>query len=134
MIEANRGSDDEEEVDSRVARRNDRERGRALNTRANGGRGMMGVSEVKKKEVAVLEKRAQKQQFYDQQKFNWGNNKQSNSQKHFRVSYIARHFPFRSMLTFCPGSSLAMIYRFLSGMAQESLPGWGWGWHVCQPL
>ncbi|KFY22325.1 hypothetical protein V493_06659 [Pseudogymnoascus sp. VKM F-4281 (FW-2241)] len=84
LIEAERGSGDEGEVDERVARRNDRERGRALNTRANGGRGMMGVSETKKKEVAVLEKRARKQEFYDRQKFAWGNNKQSNSQKHFR--------------------------------------------------
>lgn len=134
LIEAERGSDDEEEVDERVARRNDRERGRALNTRANGGRGMMGVSETKKKEVAVLEKRARKQEFYDRQKFNWGVNKQGNSQKHFRVSDVIRYFPFRNMLTLCSGSSPAMIYRFLSCMAKESMPGAGWVWHVCQPL
>lgn len=85
MIEAERGSDEEVEVDERVARRNDRERGRALNTRANGGRGMAGVSESKKKEVSVLETRARKQEYKDRQKVAWFNNKQNNSQKHFRV-------------------------------------------------
>lgn len=48
---------------------------------------MMGVAEHKKKEVAVLEKKARKQEYYDRQKFNWGVNKQNNSQKHWRVSH-----------------------------------------------
>lgn len=84
MIEAQRVSDDEEEVDDRTLRRKDRERGRALNTRQNAERGMIGVSESKKREVAVLEKRARKQEFRERQRFDWGNNKQSNFQKHFR--------------------------------------------------
>lgn len=85
-IEAARGSDSEDEVDERVARRNDRERGRALASRANGGMGMIGVSDVKKKEVALAEKRSRKVEERERRKFQWGNNKQSNAQKHFRVS------------------------------------------------
>lgn len=85
MIEqARHDSDGEEERDSRVVARENRERGRALNTRAEGGRGMMGVADHKKKEVAVKHKKAQKQEHYDRQKFNWGVNKQNNSQKHWR--------------------------------------------------
>ncbi len=83
-IEQARGSDVEEERDSRVVERENRERGRALNTRANPNRGMIGVSEQKKKGVAAWEMKARKQQDYDRQKFNWGVNKQNNSQKHFR--------------------------------------------------
>lgn len=85
MIEqARHDSDAEEERDSRVVARENRERGRALNTRANGGRGMMGVAEHKKREVAVAHKKAQKLERYERAKFDWGNNKQNNSQKHWR--------------------------------------------------
>jgi pre-60S factor REI1 len=85
-IEAARGSDSEDEADERVARRNERERGRALASRANGGLGMVGVSSEKRKEVALAEKRSRKIEERERRKFQWGNNKQSNSQKHFRVS------------------------------------------------
>jgi pre-60S factor REI1 len=84
MLEQARGSDEEVEVDARVARRDERERGRQLNTRANPNRGLVGVSEWKKREVAVAEKRAKAQEFRDRRKFEWGNNKKGNSQKHFR--------------------------------------------------
>lgn len=89
-IEAARGSDesDDEEVDQRVARRNERERVRALTSRANGGLGMMGVSEQKKKEVSVAEKRSRKAAERERRRYEWGNNKQANSQKHFRVSRL----------------------------------------------
>lgn len=84
-IEAARGSDSEDEG-RQVDRRNDRERGRALTTRANGGLGMMGVSDHKKREVQATEKRARKVEERERRRFQWGNNKQSNFQKHFRVS------------------------------------------------
>jgi pre-60S factor REI1 len=84
-IEEARGSDsDSEEVDERVARRNERERGRALTSRANGGLGMIGVSAEKKKEVAAAEKRSRKVEGRERRKYEWGVNKQNNSQKHFR--------------------------------------------------
>ncbi|RDW75355.1 hypothetical protein BP6252_06497 [Coleophoma cylindrospora] len=79
-IEAARGSDDEEE-ESQVARR---ERGRQLTSRANGGIGMLGVTAEKRKEVKAEEKRSRKVEERERRKFQWGNNKQSNSQKHFR--------------------------------------------------
>jgi pre-60S factor REI1 len=122
MIEMARGSDDEEEVDERVARRNDRERGRALNTRADGGRGMMGVTESKKREVAVLEKRARKQEYRDRGRFQWGNNKQSNSQKHFRVSpsHALRNQTAANILLGSPSAviayALTFSFPFLRGM------------------
>jgi len=88
-IEAAKGSDSssEEEVDQRIARRNERERGRALASRANGGRGMLGVTAEKRKEVLAEEKRSRKTEERARRKYEWGNNKQANSQKHFRVSY-----------------------------------------------
>lgn len=87
-IEAAASSDsDEEEGDQRVARRNERERGRALTSRANGGTGMIGVSDDKKKAVLAVENRSKKIEERERRKFQWGNNKQSNFQKHFRVSY-----------------------------------------------
>jgi len=79
-IEAARGSDSDEE-DQQVSRRNDRERGRALTSRANGGTGMMGVSDQKKREVATIEKKAR------------------HSQKHFRVSFCPRPTNGPSSLT-----------------------------------
>jgi pre-60S factor REI1 len=85
-IEAAASPDSEEEVDQRVARRNERERGRALTSRANGGTGMLGVTAEKKKEVLAAEKRSRKVEERERRKFQWGNNKQGNFQKHFRVS------------------------------------------------
>lgn len=84
-LEAAASSDSEEE-DQRVARRNERERGRALTSRANGGLGMLGVTAEKKKEVQAAEKRSRKVEERERRKFQWGNNKQGNFQKHFRVS------------------------------------------------
>lgn len=86
-IEAARGSDSDDEEDQQVSRRNDRERGRALTSRANGGTGMMGVTDQKKRAVTIMEKKAKQAEQRERRKYEWGNNKQANSQKHFRVSY-----------------------------------------------
>lgn len=56
----------------------------ALTSRANGGLGMLGVSDAKKREVAAVEKRERKRAERGQRKFQWGVEKQANSQKHFR--------------------------------------------------
>merc|ERR1711939_251486 len=63
---------------------NERERGRAMVSRANGGLGMQGVTAEKRKEVAVIEKRARKVQERETRRYQWGVNKQNNMQKHFR--------------------------------------------------
>lgn len=60
------------------------ERGRQLMTRANGGQGMLGVTDAKKREVQAVEKRDTKRAQRAERKFQWGVNKQANSQKHFR--------------------------------------------------
>lgn len=101
-IEAAKGSDDsssEEEVDQRIARRNERERGRALASRANGGRGMLGVTAEKRKEVLAEEKRSRKTAERARRQYEWGNNKQANSQKHFRVSKHELNLGYASLLT-----------------------------------
>lgn len=84
------GSDDEDEADGGVeltpgrGRGEDRGRGRQLVTRANGGQGMVGVSDTKKREVRAVEKREAKRAQRDQAKAEWTKNKKGNSQKHFR--------------------------------------------------
>ncbi len=60
------------------------ERGRVLTTRANGGTGMLGVTDAKKREIQTIEKRERKREHRARKQFEWGVNKQSNSQKHFR--------------------------------------------------
>lgn len=59
-------------------------RGRHVVSRANGGQGMLGVSELKKKEVAKAEVRERKREQRQQAKYQWGNNRRSNFQEHFR--------------------------------------------------
>jgi len=54
-------------------------------TRANGGTGMLGVSEFKKKEVAKVEIREKKREERIRANYQWGNDKRGNNQKHFRV-------------------------------------------------
>ncbi|QIX01819.1 hypothetical protein AMS68_007336 [Peltaster fructicola] len=62
----------------------ERERGRQVASRANGGLGMIGVSEAKKREIAVTEKRQEKRAQRVEARYQWGNNKRANHQKHFR--------------------------------------------------
>jgi len=59
-------------------------RGRHAVSRANGGQGMLGVSELKKKEVAKAEVRERKREQRQQAKYQWGNNRRSNFQEHYR--------------------------------------------------
>ncbi len=53
-------------------------------TRANGGLGMAGVSDAKKAEIHAVEKREQKRQQRAQNKYQAGNERRHNMQKHFR--------------------------------------------------
>lgn len=63
----------------------DREtRGRQALTRANGGAGMLGVTDAKKREVRAVEKRERRREQRIQQQHQWGVDKRGNSQKHFR--------------------------------------------------
>ncbi|MCJ1303651.1 hypothetical protein MMC08_006461 [Hypocenomyce scalaris] len=59
-------------------------RGRQVATRANGGLGMVGVTEAKKREVRAVEKRERKREQRARQQYQWGVDKRGNSQKHFR--------------------------------------------------
>ncbi|SLM35332.1 c2h2 and c2hc zinc finger [Lasallia pustulata] len=59
-------------------------RGRQIATRANGGLGMIGVSDAKKREVRAVEKRERKREQRARQQYQWGVDKRGNSQKHFR--------------------------------------------------
>lgn len=78
----------------------ERGRGREMVTRANGGLGMVGVRDDKKKEVRAAEKREAKRAQRDQAKGEWIKNKKGNSQKHFRVSlHVLVEFLERGTLT-----------------------------------
>ena len=59
-------------------------RGRQMVTRANGGMGMLGVTDAKKREVQAVEKRDTKQVQRAQKQQQWAIDKKGNSQKHFR--------------------------------------------------
>ena len=80
LIEANRhsDSDDAEETEG------NNQRGRQVITRANGGSGMIGVTDSKKREVQAVEKRERKREQRARQQYQWGVDKKGNSQKHFR--------------------------------------------------
>jgi pre-60S factor REI1 len=85
-IEAAESSDSDEQ-DQQLSLRDEREHGRALMSRANGGLGMIGVTAAKRKEVQAAEKRSRRVEEREQRRKQWYNNKQSNMQKHFRVRF-----------------------------------------------
>ncbi|MCJ1351361.1 MAG: hypothetical protein MMC33_001345 [Icmadophila ericetorum] len=53
-------------------------------TRANGGTGMLGVADAKKREVQAVEKRERKRAQRSEKHYQWGVEKRGNFQKHFR--------------------------------------------------
>ena len=55
-----------------------------LMSRANGGQGMIGVSDGKKKEIQAVEKRDRQKEQRARNRYQAGNEKQHNFQKHFR--------------------------------------------------
>ena len=59
-------------------------RGRQMVTRANGGLGMLGVTDAKKREVRAIEKRDAKMVQRALKQYQWGVDKKGNQQKHFR--------------------------------------------------
>ncbi|PSN73625.1 hypothetical protein BS50DRAFT_569126 [Corynespora cassiicola Philippines] len=61
-----------------------RGRGRQLVSRANGGLGMIGVSDEKKAEVRAIEKKDRRRELRARNKYQAGNEKRGNFQKHFR--------------------------------------------------
>jgi pre-60S factor REI1 len=75
-----------EEEEQQTVQRGRNERGRQVTTRANGGLGMIGVSDSKKREVKAVEQRTRRQENRERLRYQWGNNKRANAQKHFRVS------------------------------------------------
>ena len=72
------GSDQDHQIPEGSAR------GRQIITRANGGEGMLGVTDAKKREVQAVEKRFTKRAQRAQKQYQWGIDKRGNSQKHFR--------------------------------------------------
>ncbi|KAH7135516.1 C2H2 type zinc-finger-domain-containing protein [Dendryphion nanum] len=78
---AEAGSDSDGDVNMD---REPRGRERQLAIRANGGLGMVGVSDAKKAEVRALEKRDRKREQRARNNYQAGNEKRNNFQKHFR--------------------------------------------------
>jgi len=78
-------SDDENDAASETTETAaDGGRGRQVVTRANGGLGMIGVSDAKKREVQAVEKRDLKRAQRAQNRYQAGNERRGNFQKHFR--------------------------------------------------
>ena len=59
-------------------------RGRQLVSRANGGLGMLGVPDAKKRAIQAVEKKEQFRAQRAERQYEWGVNKRANNQKHFR--------------------------------------------------
>lgn len=79
------GSDaDDDNDDEERNERGRNGRGRQLITRADGGLGMVGVSDAKKAEIRAVEKRDQKREQRARNKYQANVQKQHNFQKHFR--------------------------------------------------
>ena len=78
VLEDGRQADEDQEMTDA------NERGRQAVTRANGGEGMLGVTDAKKREVQAIEKRDIKRAQRAEKQYQWGVNKKANSQKHFR--------------------------------------------------
>ena len=70
--------------DEEMALEQPQERGRQLSTRANGGMGMVGVTDAKKREARAGEERETRRAQRELGKFQWGVEKRGNQQKHFR--------------------------------------------------
>ncbi|KAK5674127.1 pre-60S factor rei1 [Elasticomyces elasticus] len=83
-IEAGRHDSDADDEEAADSNRNVRGRDRQVVTRANGGMGMIGVSERTKQQVKAIEKRDLKKQLRAQNRYQAGNEKQNNFQKHFK--------------------------------------------------
>ncbi|KAK3115851.1 pre-60S factor rei1 [Teratosphaeriaceae sp. CCFEE 6253] len=75
---------DYDEPTSEVTETGGAGRGRQVVSRANGGLGMIGVSERTKQQVRAVEKRDLKKQQRAQNRYQAGNEKRNNFQKHFR--------------------------------------------------
>jgi pre-60S factor REI1 len=73
------GSDSDEEPKT-----NGRDRGRQVIARSEGGLGMLGVTDAKKREIRAVEKRELKREQRTQQRVQWKVDQKGNSQKHFR--------------------------------------------------
>lgn len=85
LLEDERHNSDDEDGDNKQVARSGRDgRGRQLTSRANGGLGMVGVSDEKKREIAAVEKRQLKRVQRQQNQYQWGKDKRGNNQKHFR--------------------------------------------------
>lgn len=86
LIEGRPTSDDEG-TGALTHRQRGRDRENQI-TRANGGTGMLGVSEFKKKEVQRLEVHEKKREERARANYQWAKDKKGNNQKHFRVSCL----------------------------------------------
>ncbi|KAI1872350.1 uncharacterized protein JN550_004069 [Neoarthrinium moseri] len=84
------GSVDPMEVDgdNKVAVRHERGRNGAMISRADGGTGMTGVTDSKKKEVRRAEQRARKREHNAQRRNEWALNKQHNHQKYYNYQIL----------------------------------------------
>ncbi|KAF3068370.1 Cytoplasmic 60S subunit biogenesis factor REI1 like protein [Daldinia childiae] len=80
--------DDAKNGNGQVSRREGRGRNGAVVSRANGGTGMLGVTDQKKKEVARAEQRSRKQEHKAARQKEWALSKQANHQKYYNYQIL----------------------------------------------
>ena len=84
MLEAERHDSDADDEDAETTTGRGRGRSGQLVGRGGDNMGMIGVSDAKKREIKAVEKRERKREQRAQARYQWGNDKQNNFQKHFR--------------------------------------------------
>lgn len=82
------GQDADDEDDDDRTETDGPTRGRQIVSRANGGLGMLGVSEVTKRQVATKEKREAARARRKEERYRWGKERRANFQKHYRDAML----------------------------------------------
>jgi len=104
--------DDDDDAEQQDGEREGRGRGRELVTRDNGGLGMIGVSDAKKAEIKATEKRERKREERARNRYQAGNEKRGNFQKHFRVCLLHPFYTTSTTLILDLGSFAPVISGF----------------------
>lgn len=134
LIADGRANSDDEENSGQAVDGRQRGRDRELRvTRANGGSGMLGVSELKKKEVGRAEVREKKREERVRANVQWAKDKKGNNQKHFRVSLgggegVERCANVLARIHCC--SSGIARYSAASGISFSTRGFLGWGFSL----
>lgn len=86
-----------------------RNQNRALISRANGGTGLIGVSDAQKQAALTLERRERTRTQRQETRYTARVQRANNNQKHFRVCILSLEASYKYLLNYLLGSSFAVI-------------------------